>query len=81
MISSAIREADSEPINEKNNYGPEEHVLNVRGGNEIPRREGGGGAEVSPGDEAEDNDHERGDPHGDGAEVVGPLGEVEAEDI
>jgi len=31
---------------------------------------------VSPGDEAEDNDEDRGNPHGDGAEIVGPLGEV-----
>jgi len=36
---------------------------------------------VSPGDEAEDDDDERGDPHSDGAEIVGPLGEIEAEDV
>ena len=36
---------------------------------------------MSPGDEAENDDDECGDPHSDGAEVVGPLGEVEAEDV
>ncbi len=53
----------------------------MRGGKERARREGCGGAEVSPGSETEDDDDQGGDPHGDGAEVVGPLGEVEAEDI
>jgi hypothetical protein len=53
----------------------------VRGGDERTRREGGGGAEVRPSREAENDDDERGHPHGDGAKVVRPLGKIEAEKI
>ena len=36
---------------------------------------------MSPDDEAEDDDDDGGNPHGDGTEIVGPLGEIEAEDV
>jgi len=51
----------------------------VGGRDEGARSEGSGGAEVRPTGEAEDYDDEHGNPHGDGAEVMGPFSEIEAE--